>query len=286
MITRFGATLIVEEATRRHHRCSTRRHLDYAVCGDKVKWQPAPSGPGIVTDILPRRNELTRTNKHGQIRTIAANFDQLGVIIACTPQPDWTTVDRYLVAAMYLSCEAFLVINKQDLPTNTADLALLSEDYRRIGYYVLHTSAKKSLGMGKLEAQLKDKITIFVGQSGVGKSSLVKQLLPYQNIRIGELSSNREMGKHTTSSTTLYQLPSGGGLIDSPGVRSFNPPPIQSHKTLSQGYIEFSPYLEHCRFHNCSHTVEPGCALIKAAAAGEISPRRLQRYQRLAKSLN
>ncbi len=286
VITRYGATLIVEDATQKHHHCTTRRHLDYAVCGDKVNWQLAPSGTGIVTAILPRRNELTRTTKQGLTRAIAANFDQLGVITACTPQPDWTTVDRYLAAAMYLSCEAFLVINKRDLQDNNATVAPIPEEYRTIGYTVLHTSARQSLGMDKLEVQLKDKITIFVGQSGVGKSSLVKKIIPNQDIRIGKLSGNCDMGRHTTSNTTLYRLPGGGGLIDSPGVRSFNPPPIRSHTTLSHGYIEFSPYLGHCRFHNCSHTVEPGCALIKAAEAGEISPKRLQRYQRLAKSLN
>ncbi len=286
MITRHGATLIVEDVTGKHHLCATRRHLDYAVCGDSISWQSTPSDCGIVTAILPRRNELVRTTNNGLIRTIAANFDQLGVVTACTPKPNWATVDRYLAAAMYLSCKAFLVINKWDLKSKAEDLMHFSEEYRRIGYKVIHTSAKHVLEIGKLEVQLKDKITVLVGQSGVGKSTLVKQLIPNQDIRIGELSRNQEMGKHTTSNTTLYQLPRGGALIDSPGVRSFKPPPIRSHTTLIRGYIEFSPYLGRCRYHNCSHTVEPDCALIKAAETGEISPRRLQSYQRLAKSLN
>jgi ribosome biogenesis GTPase len=193
-------------------------------------------------------------------------------------------LDQMLVAASALPCEAIVIINKTDLACHTVDLTTLADVYHSIGYSVLYTSAKECTGINELETQLANKTTIFVGQSGMGKSSLINILLPHLDIRIGEVSKASSLGKHTTSNTTLYRIDTGGELIDSPGVRDFKPS-INSLEQLTRGYIEFSTYLGQCRFRNCTHIVEPGCALKGAAKLGKISPRRFCSYQNLARDL-
>lgn len=270
----------MEDDNGRFHHCSTKRRTGQAICGDYVRWQPSVSGSKLITTIEPRRNELLRSARYGSARIIATNIDQLGIVTACLPEPSWELMDQLLVAARSLPCEAIIIINKSDLGCSTGDLRTISEQYRRIGYVVLHTSTKTHNGIAALKTQLNGKTTILVGQSGVGKSSLIKILLPHRDIRIGELSKTGEKGKHTTSNTILYGLDDGGKLIDSPGVRDFRPTNLTLEE-LNQGYVEFSSYLGHCRFHNCTHTAEPKCAINDAAQRGEITARRLKSYRKL-----
>lgn len=266
------------------HRCSTRRQLPQTACGDFVTWKQALPGTKVISSIEPRRNELVRKARYGPPRVIAANIEQLAVVTACLPEPSWEMVDRLLVAAHTMSCEAIVVVNKSDLACYKKVFYSTAQEYQQIGYLLLETSAVQAHGVDALKAQLIAKTTIMVGHSGVGKSSLIKLLLPHQDIRIGELSKVRGLGRHTTSNTTLYRLPLGGELIDSPGIRDFQPNAL-SPQQLIRGYCEFIPYLGHCRFHNCTHTVEPGCALIDATERGEISTRRLSSYQHLAQKM-
>lgn len=275
----------MEDDSGRIHRCSTKRRTGQAICGDYVHWQPSVSGSKLITAIEPRRNELRRSVRYGPARIIATNIDQLAIVTACLPEPSWELMDQLLVAARSLPCEAVIIINKSDLGGGTKDLHTISELYRQIGYVVLHTSAKTHSGIAALKTQLKHKTTILVGQSGMGKSSLIKILLPHQDIRIGELSKARGTGKHTTSNTILYGLDGGGKLIDSPGVRDFRPTNLTLEE-LNQGYLEFSPYLGHCRFHNCTHTVEPKCAISDAVQQGEITARRLKSYRKLLSQIS
>jgi ribosome biogenesis GTPase len=284
VVTRYGDTSVVEDADGSLHRCSTRRRLPHIACGDFVTWKQALHGTNVISAIEPRRNELVRRVRYGPARVIAANIDQLAVVTACLPASNWEMVDQLLVTARALRCEAIVVANKSDLACNREVFHAASLEYRKIGYLLIETSAVKAHGADALEAQLRAKTTIMVGHSGVGKSSLIKLLLPHKDIRIGELSEASGLGKHTTSNSTLYRLPQGGELIDSPGIRDFHPESLSPHQ-LIRGYCEFIPYLGHCRFHNCSHTVEPGCALIKATERGEISTRRLTSYQHLARKL-
>jgi len=249
-----------------------------------VVWRKIAAGSKLITTIRPRRNELVRSVRVGPRRAIAANIDQLAVVTACFPEPSWEMLDQMLVAASALPCEAIVIINKTDLACHTVDLTTLADVYHSIGYAVLYTSAKECTGINELETQLANKTTIFVGQSGMGKSSLINILLPHLDIRIGEVSKASSLGKHTTSNTTLYRIDTGGELIDSPGVRDFKPS-INSLEQLTRGYIEFSTYLGQCRFRNCTHMVEPGCALKGAAKLGKISPRRFCSYQNLARDL-
>ena len=280
VVTRYGAELLVMDSQGGTHRCRSRRRLEHLVCGDRVRFE-LRDGACVVTEVLPRDNALTRTDARGRPRVIAANIDQVVVVTACLPPPNWGMVDRYLVAAENLPAGALVLLNKIDLSgpdrTDCARLAV----YERIGYPTLATSTLSGQGLDRLRTRLQGHTSIFVGQSGVGKSSLIKALLPQLDIRIGELSQAHGTGRHTTTRTMLYLLPEGGRLIDSPGVRDFEPPRF-SVRELERGFVEFAPYLGHCRYPDCTHTVEPGCAVVAAAEAGEIDPERLRSYQRLA----
>jgi ribosome biogenesis GTPase len=279
IVTRFGAYMLVEDAAGGLYRCTARRRLARAVCGDLADWVRDGREQGIVTALRQRRNEIARHDRHGRRKVIAANVDQLLVVTAPLPRPRREMVDRYLVTAANLPAEAVLVLNKSELCDEATAETL--QEYAALGYPVIPCSAHTGAGMAALTAALKAKTSILVGQSGVGKSSLIQALHPQANIRIGALSRVQDSGTHTTTRATLYHLPQGGELIDSPGVRDFDLPPL-SIEGLARGFPEFALYLGQCRFHNCSHTTEPDCALVKAARGGRIGPRRLQSYQRLA----
>lgn len=278
VITRFGAELVIEDASGAQHRCTSRRRLQDVVCGDHVKWSPSEAGNHVVTALLPRRNLLERLDPRGQVRPVAANIDQVVLVTALRPAPRWSLVDRYLVAVEALRARGVVVLNKADLePPAEADIPERVALYGGLGYPVLRTSVVTGLGLDGLRAQLRDVTSILVGQSGVGKSSLIQALLPHEDLRIGEISDTTGEGRHTTTASTLYHLPGGGDLIDSPGVRDFTPPPLPP-ADLAQGFVEFRPYLGKCRFHNCVHDREPGCAIKAAVEAGEISERRYRSY--------
>lgn len=278
VVTRFGAELVIEDETGQRRRCTSRRRLQDAVCGDRVEWSPSDAGNDVVTAILPRRNLLQRLDPRGQIRPVAANLDQVVVVIARHPPPQWSLVDRYLVAIEHLDARAVLLVNKADLEADPSDTQPgMEERYRQLGYPVLHTSASAGLGLDALREALKDRTSILVGQSGVGKSSLIQALLPGETLRIGEVSASTGEGRHTTTAASLYHLPGGGDLIDSPGVRDFTPPPLPAEE-LARGFVEFRPHLGQCRFHNCSHDREPGCAIKAAVESGEIREERYRSY--------
>lgn len=280
VITRYGAEMIVEDLAGHLHRCTARRRLEHAVCGDRVHWEPSASGNDVVTDVLPRSNALTRPDLRGRPKAVAANIDQLIVVSAYRPEPNWEMVDRYLVAAAMLPAGALIVLNKADLNPAEDPAAAAIEEYRRIGYEVLATSVPQGMGIVALETACAGKTSILVGQSGVGKSSLVKALLPDQEVRIGEISEAIEKGRHTTTNATLYHLPTGGDLIDSPGVRDFELGAVEP-RDLARGFAEFAEAAQGCRFHDCTHSVEPGCGVKAAVERGEIGARRYRSYRLL-----
>ena len=284
VITRFGAEMVVEDEHGEAHRCTARRKLQDAVCGDRVQWQDSETGNDIVVAIEKRQNVLTRPDLRGRPKPIAANIDQLVIVSAHLPLPNWEMVDRYLVAAELLPSDALIVLNKSDLAhEHPVDDAILSE-YRKLGYRVLEVSSKQEHGLDELLEALKGRTNILVGLSGVGKSSLIKALLPAHEIRIGEISDYSSKGKHTTTSATLYHLLDGGELIDSPGVRDFALGTVTPAE-LASGFREISERAGDCRFHNCTHVVEPGCAVKAAIEAGEISRRRYTNYRNILAAL-
>ena len=285
VITRFGAELLVTNGDQRPLRCTTKRKLDHAACGDEVVWQENQHGNAFVTKILPRKNALTRRTYRGRSKTIAANIDQLIVTSSWLPRPIWDLVDRYLMAAVQLETDAIIIINKSDLELKQAtkeDKKAL-QDYRDIGYTVISINAINGDGIDELRELMKNKINIFVGRSGVGKSSIAQHFLPDTEILVKEISQSGE-GQHTTTTATLYDLGNEAYLIDSPGVRDYALDELTQRK-LSDGYREFASYVQNCRFNNCTHNHEPQCRVRTAVEQGEISPQRYQRYLNALKNM-
>ena len=286
VIANYGPALIVESSRGEWYRCALRQHLGTLVCGDRVLWQPAGADEGVVIALDERRSLLSRPDYSGRPRPVAANLDQLVVVVAPQPPVQEYLIDSYLVASVTIGVEALLVINKIDLldVPGMAEWEARLAIYRRIGYPLLFASTHTAHGLDALRDRLKGRTSILVGQSGVGKSSLIKTLLPDLEIRIQALSAATGLGTHATSTAMLYHLPDSGDLIDSPGVRGFTLGTLDA-VALEQGFVEFAPYLGQCRFSDCSHTVEPGCALLTAVERGEIDPCRLQSYHQLKRGL-
>ena len=282
VIVNYGKSLLIEDSHGKLVRCVPRRRLDPIVCGDRVSWEPAGDGTGVVIRIENRDTVLNRADGENRARPLAANLDQIVIVTATEPALDEYLVDKYTVAAELIGVKPLLIINKTDLfDSNTREsLEQRVADYAGIGYQVLFTSALVNTGMPELVQALTGRTSILVGQSGVGKSSLIKHLLPELDIAIGKLSKASGQGRHTTTATTLYNLPGGGRLIDSPGVRDFRLGHTEASE-LEHGFREFRDCLGQCKFHNCRHMSEPGCAVDSAAQQNRISPRRLESYRQL-----
>jgi len=287
VLAHYGQASLVEGDSGEVLRCSTRRNLPRTVCGDQVAWQPGHARTGVITAVQTRNTILSRPDQNGCSRPVAANMDQIVVVIACRPSFECGMLDRYLVAAELIGADAAIVVNKSDL-LDSDSLTRLQQRlavYTGIGYRLLFTSTRNTDGLTDLHRQLRAHTSILVGQSGVGKSSLVQALLPEQDIRTGNLSQVTGLGRHTTTVAMLYHLPDGGDLIDSPGVRNFTLNRVAVEQ-LEQGFPELAPYLGQCRFRNCRHVNEPGCAIHNAARSGAIHPQRLESYRTLVKIMS
>jgi ribosome biogenesis GTPase len=282
VIINYSKHQLVEDATGNLHRCVARRGLPQIVCGDVVEWLPTGDGTGVIETIMPRRSVLQRTTGNTTRRPLAANIDQIIIEAALEPALDSFLIDKYTIAAELARTEPLIVINKADLlrPKARGRIEDLMDEYQAIGYTVLLTSALHNTGIEAFMDCLANKTSILVGQSGVGKSSLIKRLLPDHDITVGKLSAASGLGKHTTTATTLYHLPHGGMLIDSPGVRDFRLGDVPATE-LAQGFREFQPWLGHCKFNDCRHLSEPGCAINAALTDGHISARRMESYRKL-----
>ncbi len=282
VIVNYGKQTLVEDSAGNLIRCVARRGLEQIVCGDEVEWLPTGEQAGVVESIAPRRSVLNRADGGNNMRPLVANIDQVIIEAAQEPALDCFLLDKYTVAAELAHTQAVIVINKSDLltPDERHRVEAQLGDYTALGYPVLFTSALLNSGIEAFADCLAGKTSILVGQSGVGKSSLIKRLLPDRDITVGRLSTASGFGRHTTTATTLYHLPCGGRLIDSPGVRDFRLGEV-SPAELGSGFREFTPYRGQCRFNDCRHVSEPGCAVLAALAAGRISARRMESYRRL-----
>jgi ribosome biogenesis GTPase / thiamine phosphate phosphatase len=277
----FGRHLLVRAADGQELRARPFGRGLGAVCGDQVRCRIDRHHDEVhVVELLPRRNALWRANLRGGAEAVVANLTDLLVVLAPVPVPDFFVVDRYLAAATAAEITATLVVNKSDLGSDANELAEELAAYAAAGYRWLAASALTDNGLRELAALLApDSRAALVGQSGVGKSSLVQRLVPEADIAVGELVRAEE-GRHTTTAARLFELPGGGALIDSPGVRDFAPA-LDALDERTLGFPEVARLAPACRFSDCRHLREPGCTVRLAAESGALSARRYESYRRL-----
>jgi ribosome biogenesis GTPase len=284
VLVSYGAQGIVELESGERLDCKYRRSVGRPYCGDRVEIQQADEQSAVVTRILSRDNVFVRADARKRKQPIAANLDQALIVIAPRPEPSRDLVERYLVAIHSLGIQPLIVINKAELlqESNYDNRSPLGrqDDYRQLGYQVLLSSCKTEPGIDSLTSILENKTSILLGQSGVGKSSLANSLLPDLELQTGALSRVTGKGTHTTTTTIMYSIPAGGRLIDSPGVWEYGLWQMEALE-LANGFIDFEPFLGHCKFNDCRHDHEPQCAVREAVESGELLPWRYQAYLRL-----
>src|SRR5580658_5241685 len=279
IIAAYGRHLVVRDAQGQERAARPFGRKLQVVCGDQVTCElDAHHDEAHVTGVLARDSCLYRSNLRADEEPVVANLTLMLVTLAPLPVPDLFVIDRYLAAAS-AGIRATLVLNKSELPW-PAQLQRELAAYNQVGYTHLPVSVKTDAGMAALRAACAGDIAAFVGQSGVGKSSLIARLVPEADIRTGELVLRTQEGTHTTTASHLYDLAGGGHLIDSPGVRDFAPA-LSRLEPTSLGFLEVAQRAPHCRFDDCRHLREPGCAVRAASECGSISARRYESYRRL-----
>lgn len=286
IIAHYGQQLDVEPLEGDHKgqlvRCHARANLANLVTGDTIVWRPGAEGTGVIVARHERKTELVRPDNYGQLKPVAANVDQILLVIAPEPEPHANLIDRYLVAAEVTGIPPIILLNKADLPqAESPGIVALLNGYEKLGYTVLRTSTNRPEAlMEDLVPCLRGRTSVFVGQSGVGKSSLIQKLLPGEDIRIGALSEGHRKGTHTTTTAKLFHIPYGGRLVDSPGIREFGLWHITEDQ-LIDGFVDIRNLIGYCRFRNCRHQGEPGCALDEAVRKGTLSPQRRNSFERI-----
>ena len=281
MIASYGKRYGVELEDGTQISCVTRGKKNDLACGDQVDIKLTDKHEGVVEALHERSSLLFRSNAF-RTKTLAANVTQVVIVLATMPSFYEALLNRCLIAAEAAGIKVLIVLNKCDLKDPTSTLAQL-KTYQDLGYTVQALSAKQDIA--PLKAWLKDQVSVLVGQSGMGKSTIVNALLPESMVRTQEISDVLDSGKHTTTAAHLYHLDSESDLIDSPGLQEFG----LNHLSLEQleyAFIEFRPYLGNCRFNNCKHIHEPDCAVMNAVNAGKISSTRLASYQELSQEID
>ncbi len=286
VITRYGQHADIETEAGEMIRCNIRRTVESIVCGDSVVWRPYKVNnddfQGVVEVVEPRTSEFVRPDFYDGLKPVAANIDQILIVSALLPDLTPSIIDRYLIAVEQLNITPIILINKMDLldDSNRELVESTVQLYESIGYKVVTLSAKQEEGITQVQEIIAGHISVFVGQSGVGKSSLVNAILPDVNIETKIVSSNSRLGQHTTTASRLYRLENGGAVIDSPGIREFAMWHLSNEEILA-GFVEFSEFVTQCKFRDCRHKNDPGCALKQAVKDGKVSEERYQSYLRI-----
>lgn len=277
MVASYGKRYQVELAdSKQRISCVTRGKKTDLACGDMVTIKLTDKHEGVVETTLPRKTLLYRSNAF-KSKMLAANVSQIVIVLATQPSFYEALLNRCLIAAEAANINALIVLNKCDLADNDSAKQKLAL-YTSLGYQVLALSAKEDIS--SLRPYLSRHTSILVGQSGMGKSTIINALLPAEAVRTQEVSSVLDSGKHTTTATHLYHLDADSQLIDSPGLQEFGLHHLSTNQ-LEHAFIEFRPFLGKCRFNNCKHLQEPDCAIKTAVEAHQITPERLAMYQML-----
>lgn len=279
VIATYGRHLLVRDASGRELKARPFGRGLSVVAGDQVTCRTDDrSGETHVLEVRPRGTALFRSNLRGRAEPVVANLSQLLIVLAPNPQPDLFVLDRYLAAATSGAIAATLLLNKCELGID-AELGRQLDVYGTAGYDWIACSTRTGQGLDTLIQQCAGRTSALVGQSGVGKSSLIRRLVPQAQVEVGELVREEE-GRHTTTAARLFDLPAGGALIDSPGVRDFAPA-IDRLDVSHLGFVEVARLAPECRFADCRHMREPGCAIVAAVADGKLDARRYESYRRL-----
>src|ERR1700744_6599208 len=277
VLASFGRSVLVQ-AGETLVRCGLKGRKLRVVCGDRVVWGYPPSADGpSVESVEPRRNLIERSATHGSADPVAANIDRLAIVAAPQPDPDWFLVDRYWAGAALKDLDAVLIVNKKDLGLGAIEAQL--DDYRRLNLECVEVISQSKEGIADLAQVLAGRVNLLFGESGVGKSSLVNPIAPAADAQTAELTRDAE-GRHTTTTARWYQLNPNSAIVDAPGVRDFAPP-AHLVRAAERGFVEIHALSAQCRFKDCRHMEEPGCAVRSAVINQKISARRYESYRRL-----
>lgn len=287
VISHFGHEVLIRDENGEDFRAVTRSQLPGLVSGDRVHWQMSIDDTAVIETLAPRHGVLARSTKNNPDKIVVSNVDKVLIVCAIKPMFKTGLIDRYLVACELADITPVIVVNKADL---------LGEDkydkvvntlamYEQIGYDIYYISTKEHSNIGQLRSSLLNSTAVLVGQSGVGKSSIIRALVPNAAPTIADISDATNKGKHTTSNSTLYDIDHNTHIIDSPGIREFGLKPL-SADDLSHGFREFRAFIGQCKFRDCTHHQEPGCAIAQAVKKNEISQKRWDSYQAIAASFS
>lgn len=281
VVSSYGKRYEVEVADSKRISCVTRGKKNDLACGDNVIIKLTDKAQGVVESSLARTSLLYRSNEF-KSKILAANVTQIVIVLATQPSFYEALLNRCLIAAEAANIKPLIVLNKCDLADEDNAKTKLRL-YSDLGYQVIHLSAKENIDA--LSQYLTGHRSVLVGQSGMGKSTMINALLPHMNVRTQEISTVLDSGKHTTTATHLYHLDATSSLIDSPGLQEFGLNHL-TNEQLELAFIEFKPYLGKCRFNNCKHSHEPDCAVTQAVETGNISKIRLDFYKSLSGELS